>query len=131
MSKKKERIDVSGTAGALTDTPFAALAGQLPKDLPQQHKVSGDDPPRAEILPPKGLDYRVEHTRKGGYDITFERRAKGKGVTVLRRVHGNGEALLQALKKGCGAGGALREDRIELQGDHRKAIEAYLRYKGL
>ena len=132
MSKRKERIDVrGGGAEALTDNPFAALAASLPKDLPKQKHTPDPSPPCAEILPPKGLDYRVERTRKGGYDITFERRAKGNGVTVLRRVHGDGDSLLRKLKKRCGAGGAWHDDSIELQGDHRKALEDYLHGEGL
>ena len=50
---------------------------------------------------------------------------------MLRRVTGDLETLLSELKKRCGAGGTVREDAIELQGDHRKAIEFYLREQGL
>ena len=131
MGKKKQRIDVNPIPSSLTDNPFAALADQLPKDLPKQGTLQEDPTPRAEILTPQKLPYSVERTRKGGYDIAFERRAKGKGVTILRRVHGDSEALLSALKKKCGAGGTSHEDRIELQGDHRVAIEHTLRGLGL
>lgn len=131
MSKKSLRIDVSGDAKPLTDNPFAALAGKLPKDLPQECAPPPKEEPRAEILSPERLPYRVERTKKGGYDLAFERRAKGKGVTVLRRVQGDGEALMKKLKKKCGAGGTVHEDSIELQGDHRAAIERLLRGEGL
>ena len=131
MSKKSPRIDISTDTEALTDNPFAALAGKFPKDLPQQCAQPPKEEPRAEILSPEKLPYRVERTRKGGYDLAFERRAKGKGVTVLRRVYGDGEALMKQLKKKCGAGGTVHEDSIELQGDHRTAIERLLRGEGL
>ena len=131
MSKKKQRIDVDAASEALTDNPFAVLAEQFPRDLPNQSAPQPETTPRAEILTPHKLPYRVERTKKGGYDITFERRAKGKGVTILRRVQGDGEALLTALKKKCGAGGASHDDSIELQGDHRLAIEHTLRGLGL
>ncbi len=131
MSKKKQRVDVSAASESLTDNPFAALAGQLPKDFPEQGAPPPETAPRAEILTPKKLPYHVERTKKGGYDITFERRAKGKGVTVLRRVQGDSETLLTALKKKCGAGGTSHDDSIELQGDHRVAIEHTLRGLGL
>ncbi len=131
MSKKNPRIDVSTAAEPLTDNPFAALADKLPKDLPQKNAPPPEEKPKAEILPPEEFPYRVERTRKGGYDLAFERRAKGKGVTVLRRVHGDGEALMKKLKKKCGAGGTVHEDSIELQGDHRSAIERFLRNEEL
>lgn len=130
MSKQKQRVEVSGTAEPLMDNPFAALAEKLPKDLPREHPAGGN-PPRAEILRPEKLPFRVDRTRKGGYDIAFEHRAKGKGVTVLRRVQGDAEALLKALKRKCGAGGTVNGDAVELQGDHRVAIEQFLRGEGL
>ena len=131
MTKKKPRIDVSADAEPLTNNPFAALADKLPKDLSQQGAQPPEEKPRAEILSPDKLPYRVERTKKGAFDIAFERRAKGKGVTVLRQVHGDGEALMKKLKKKCGAGGTVHEDSIELQGDHRTAIERLLRDEGL
>ena len=131
MSKKKQRIDVSVEAEPLTDNPFAALANQLPKDLPAKSVPPAETKHKAEILAPAKLPYSIERTKKGGYDIRFEHRAKGKGVTVLRRVQGDGDALLKKLKKKCGAGGVVHEDSIELQGDHQKAIEHFLRGEGL
>ncbi|HOF42087.1 MAG TPA: hypothetical protein PLD73_18610 [Candidatus Hydrogenedentes bacterium] len=131
MSKSdRKRRDTSPPAEPLRSTPFAGLADRLPGDLPQQ----GQEPqgaPAAEILRPQKHSYQVARTRKGAYDLAFEHRAKGKGVTVLRRVTGDLDSLLNELKKRCGAGGTIREDAIELQGDHRKAIEFYLRGQGL
>jgi translation initiation factor 1 len=129
MSKKKRRIDVSAVPEGLTNNPFADLAGHLPQDLPEHE--AGETETKRDVAPPRKLTYRVERTRKGGYDIAFERRAKGKGVTVLRRVRGDGNALLKTLRKKCGAGGTIHEDSIELQGDHCKAVEDMLRGMGL
>ncbi len=131
MSKKKERIDVNAAPETLTDNPFAALASQLPKDLPEQSAVEAESKPKAELLPPQGSIYQVGRTKKGSYDITFERRAKGKGVTVLSRVDGDVEALLKKLRKKCGAGGTVHDDCIELQGDHRATLQEILRDEGL
>jgi translation initiation factor 1 len=36
------------------------------------------------------------------------------------------EALATQLKKSCGAGGAVKEGRIEIQGDHRDRLVAEL-----
>ncbi len=132
MSKRdRNRRDALPPAEPLRSTPFADLAERLPGALPQQRQEPPQDAPAAEILRPQKHPYQLARTRKGAYDLTFEHRAKGKGVTVLRRVTGDLQYLMNELKKCCGAGGAIREGAIELQGDHRKAIEFYLRGQGL
>jgi translation initiation factor 1 len=40
-------------------------------------------------------------------------------------------ALARDLRAACGSGGTVREDTIELQGDHRDKIEAALAARGL
>jgi len=52
-------------------------------------------------------------------------------VTVLSNISGNANALLKELKQRLGTGGAAHEDAIELQGNHQKAIEHFLKEKGL
>ena len=53
----------------------------------------------------------------------------GKGVSVITGLPLN-EAALDAiatrLKKSCGAGGAVKDGRIEIQGDHRDRLVAEL-----
>lgn len=128
MSKNdKQRIDMSTASEPLRNNPFTAFADRLPKDLPKQGQMPEAEPARAEIIRPRKRPYAVARARKGGYNLAFENRAKGKGVTVLRGVTGDAETLLSELQKRCGAGGTVREDSIEIQGDHRKAIEFYLR----
>ncbi len=58
---------------------------------------------------------------------------KGKGVTTLHGIPLPGEelkTLMQALKKRCGSGGALKEGIIEIQGDHRDTLRAELEKRG-
>ncbi len=58
---------------------------------------------------------------------------KGKGVTLITGVPLEGAALKQfakTLKARCGAGGAVKEGTIEIQGDHRDALLALLEAKG-
>ena len=53
----------------------------------------------------------------------------GKGVTVITGLPLAPDALEQlagALKRSCGAGGAVRGDKIEIQGEHRDRILAEL-----
>jgi translation initiation factor 1 len=58
---------------------------------------------------------------------------KGKGVTLIAGVplHPEGlQALAKALKQRCGSGGTVKEGVIEIQGDHRDAVEETLLEKG-
>jgi translation initiation factor 1 len=53
----------------------------------------------------------------------------GKGVSVITGLPLAGEeleALATRLKKTCGAGGAVKEGTIEIQGDHRDRLVAEL-----
>ena len=53
----------------------------------------------------------------------------GKGVSVITGLPLAGEeleALATRLKKLCGAGGAVKEGSIEIQGDHRDRLVAEL-----
>ena len=53
----------------------------------------------------------------------------GKGVTVITGLPLNAmelEDLAGKLKRSCGAGGAVRGERIEIQGEHRDRLVAEL-----
>jgi translation initiation factor 1 len=53
----------------------------------------------------------------------------GKGVSVISGLPlgpAELEALATQLKKTCGAGGAVKDGRIEIQGDHRDRLVAEL-----
>ncbi|HTT00624.1 MAG TPA: stress response translation initiation inhibitor YciH [Steroidobacteraceae bacterium] len=53
----------------------------------------------------------------------------GKGVSVISGLPLSApelEALATTLKKLCGAGGAVKEGRIEIQGEHRDRLLAEL-----
>jgi predicted translation initiation factor SUI1 len=57
----------------------------------------------------------------------------GKTVTVIRGLPERGgalDSLGQELRRFCGAGGTVREEAIEIQGDHRERLAAALRDRG-
>jgi len=71
-------------------------------------------------LPPNQQNVRVETSRSG---------RKGKTVTIVRGFQSNQEtlvALLKQLKNLCGAGGTLKENELEIQGDHKQKIIEFL-----
>jgi translation initiation factor 1 len=124
MSAKKTKIDLDAPRTALTDSPFGAL-GSLRGELPREPVAPPK--PKAEIIvdTPK-VAWRVAKTRKGGWPLTYEKRPGGKLATVIQNISGDGTALVTALKKHCAAGGAFKDGVIELQGDHRVKVAAFL-----
>lgn len=58
---------------------------------------------------------------------------KGKGVTVIAGFFHTEEDLqrfARELKTRCGSGGTVKDETIELQGDHRSTAAAYFRALG-
>ena len=67
-------------------------------------------------LPPNQQNLRVQASRKG---------RKGKTVTIISGFQSNPEtltALLKQLKNQCGAGGTLKDNEIEIQGEHKQKL---------
>ena len=54
--------------------------------------------------------------------VAVESRRYGKAVTVIEGLEARSDApeLLKALKQRLATGGAVKDGRIELQGDHRR-----------
>ncbi|KAF1079397.1 MAG: Translation initiation factor SUI1-related protein [Candidatus Rifleibacterium amylolyticum] len=58
---------------------------------------------------------------------------KGAGVTIISGLPGSEDELKKLateLKKKCGAGGALKDGQIEIQGEHRDRLVAELEKMG-
>lgn len=75
-------------------------------------------------LPVREQNIRVQASRKG---------RKGKTVTVISGFQTSPEtlaALLKQLKTQCGTGGTLKENEIEIQGDHTQNIVQILTQLG-
>jgi translation initiation factor 1 len=67
-------------------------------------------------LPPNQQNLRIQASRKG---------RKGKTVTVISGLQAKPETqveLLKKLKTQCGSGGTVREDTLEIQGDHAQKL---------
>ena len=82
--------------------------------------------------PEKAAASRPGHDGKGNsVRISLETKdRRGKVVTVVSDLHHNPqtmEAIAKILKQHCGAGGTVKEGKIEIQGDQRTKVAAKLR----
>jgi len=85
------------------------------------YREFGNDPSEAlerpvPELPPNQQNVRIQDTRAG---------RKGKTVTLVSGFKNKQEnlvGLLKQLKAQCGTGGTLKENEIEIQGDHKQKI---------
>ena len=65
--------------------------------------------------------------------LAVEKRKKGKLVTVIRGLPAEGNdlpELLKQLKNQCGAGGTLKEEVLEIQGNHLERLRDALKEIG-
>ena len=77
-----------------------------------------------EELNPQAHDLRIQSSRKG---------RGGKTVTVVTGFQLKPETLkklLKTLKADCGTGGAVKENTLEIQGDHRAKLLSKLTQLG-
>lgn len=80
------------------------------------------DEPRGPRLPDDGV-VRVFREKSG---------RGGKVVTVVRGLPmGELDVVVGDLKRLCGAGGAVKDGAVEIQGDHREKVAARLETRGL
>jgi translation initiation factor 1 len=88
--------------------------------------VMRSDPSRLRPVPPPAGPPKV----RVGREVAGR---GGKGVSVITGLPLAGEeleALATRLKKLCGAGGAVKDGTIEIQGDHRDRLVAELQKLG-
>ncbi len=133
MREKARRVDTARPTSAaqqlvnsgpsLASNPFSELRVETPECLAAA-------PARTPANETKS-EFRIARTKKGGWPISLEKRGAGKTVTIIRNVCGDTGALLALLKKRCAAGGKAFEDSVEVQGDHRERIDAFLRERGI
>jgi len=73
-------------------------------------------------------------TPSRGVRLRLDRRASDRLMTLVSGLPGPKSELqrtLRELKAACGAGGALKDGVLELQGDHRDKVEAFLAARGI
>ncbi len=79
--------------------------------------------PQEQVIPEKTeLKLRLEKSGRGG-----------KVVSVIYSLPNNPDyfkLLLKDLKNHCGVGGTFKDNRLELQGDQKAKIKAFLEKKG-
>ncbi|MEW5746468.1 MAG: translation initiation factor [Nitrospirota bacterium] len=92
-------------------------------EKPVPRKARAAEPaakPPHEALPPshQKITVRLERKGRGGKAVSII-----EGLSLSSR---DREAFLKQLKAKLGAGGTLKEEAIEIQGDHRDALIAHL-----
>lgn len=87
-----------------------------------------------EVPPPEKAAKPSAATPFRGVRLCLDRRASDRLMTLVSGLTGPQSALqqtLRELKAACGAGGALKHGVLELQGDQRDKVEAFLRARGI
>jgi translation initiation factor 1 len=104
------------------------IGGICPKcDKPHAQCRCSKEPPTASKTPPKPAGdgiVRVGWETKG---------RRGKGVTLISGLPLDADGLHELatkLKNRCGSGGTVKDDRIEIQGDHRETVVSELEAMG-
>ena len=99
-----------------------------------------DRPPRCEkcdqleeecICPPDP-PFRISPEQQTAR-LSIEKRKKGKRVTVIRGLPAEGNdlpELLKQIKDRCGAGGALKDEDLEIQGEQLGRVRETLQQMG-
>lgn len=122
--KEKKRVPTSGEPVAWT-SPFAALkqAGLSPDSV-----LRPDTGQTATTRP-------APQKNRGRVDIIRQTAHRGgKTVTVVTGLlgisSGEKERLAKEMQQACGAGGTVKEGRIEIQGDQRETVARILTKAG-
>ena len=92
------------------------------KALPRKENRAEKPPQAADTRTPKSVRVRLDRKGRGGKSVTL---IEGIQLTGKDR-----EVLLRRLKTRLGTGGALKNDVLEIQGDHCTAIISLLQDMG-
>jgi translation initiation factor 1 len=122
--KEKKRIPIDGEPFRWT-SPFAALKQATPPSRSGQSRSAtrADDTPPGRSRSRGRVDIVRSTAQRGGKTVTMV-----SGFVGISQ--GEKERLAKAMQKACGAGGTVKEGRIEIQGDQRQAVARILRDAG-
>jgi translation initiation factor 1 len=120
VKKKHMRIPASGELIAWA-SPFAAL----------KYENLQPDSAKPPVVDPIGVVPPTTKKLRGRVDIIRQTAHRGgKTVTVVTGFVGIDETeierLAKSMQKACGAGGTVKEGRIEVQGDQRETVARIL-----
>jgi translation initiation factor 1 len=121
----------TGGGQSLGQNPFAALSGlSLPSGSPPAFRPGSLSQSAGFAMPLKS-----PAKNRGRVEILREKAGRGgKTVTVATGFAGIGlpekEQLAKKMQKACGAGGTVKEGRIEIQGDKRDEVARILTEAG-
>jgi translation initiation factor 1 len=104
------------------NNPFSALQAKR-EELPQGPAAHQPAPEKKAPQGPAKAVVRMERKGRGGKEVTV--------VEQLGLPPAQLERWCKELKQSLGCGGALEEDSIVLQGDHRERVKALLLERGV
>ncbi|NOU12285.1 MAG: translation initiation factor [Nitrospira sp.] len=118
--KDKKHVPIDGEPTKWA-SPFAALQQvELPPTSPARSvSRQGDPVPIAHKKSRGRVDIIRQTAHRGGKTVTVVTGFIGIGLAEK-------ELLAKQMQKACGAGGTVKEGRIEIQGDQREAVARIL-----
>lgn len=121
ISQQNSCVKVSTAFEIFLNIHFMSSSNSQSSDKSFVYREFGNDNSAATErpipeLPPQQQNLKVQASRKG---------RKGKTVTVVSGFQAKSETLadlVKQLKTQCGTGGTLKDNEIEIQGEHKQKI---------
>jgi translation initiation factor 1 len=92
------------------------------KAIPRREHTAEKTSQRMNARSPKGIYIRLDRKGRGGKSVTLI-----EGLPLSEK---DSESLLKKLKTRLGTGGAMKDDTLEIQGDHCNMVIAVLQEMG-
>jgi translation initiation factor 1 len=121
MGKKDKKPEPAAPAAPFHN-PFAGLASKR-EELPSRPEPEKAPRKAEERKGPARAVVRMERKGRGGKEVTVVEQLGLKPAEL--------EAWLKALKGSLGCGGAVEEESLVLQGDHRDRLPPLLEARGV
>lgn len=116
------KVPTDGGDG-LAQNPFAKLSASGLPAGPQSPPPAAPRPAQAPARNRGRVDVRRETGGRAGKTVTVADGFVGIGLPEK-------EQLAKQIRAACGAGGTVKEGRIEIQGDHRETVAKVLSAAG-